>query len=119
MHAALDNAPIPATDDSTLDALGRVGRALADRTRAAILVRLATGPAYPSELAELLDSTRGNVSNHLTCLRGCGLVRALPEGRTVRYELADPRFADLLPSLVSLADTAHCDTCNGRQRNRP
>jgi DNA-binding transcriptional ArsR family regulator len=118
MPTAVDNAPDPTKDDSTLDALGRVGRALADRTRAAILVRLAAGPAYPSELADLLASTRGNVSNHLTCLRGCGLVRAIPEGRTVRYELADARFSDLLPSLVALADTAHCDTCNGRERQR-
>jgi DNA-binding transcriptional ArsR family regulator len=105
-------------DDVRLDALGRVGRALADRTRAAILLRLAVGPAYPSELADLLDSTRCNVSNHLTCLRGCGLVKAIPEGRTVRYELMDPRFAALLPSLVSLAVAEHCDTCDGRRRPR-
>ncbi|HZM75770.1 MAG TPA: hypothetical protein VFC19_08595 [Candidatus Limnocylindrales bacterium] len=37
--------------------------------------------------------TRQNLSNHLACLRGCGLVVAVPEGRRSRYELTDPRLA--------------------------
>lgn len=102
-----------------MDALDRVGRALADRTRAAILMQLAAGPAYPSELAELLGTTRGNVSNHLTCLRGCGLAHAIPEGRNVRYELIDARLAEALRNLATLAVAEHCDTCDGRRRLRP
>lgn len=94
-----------------LDALGRVGMALADETRRRILVRLIDGPAYPSDLADELGATRANVSNHLTCLRGCGLVVAQPEGRRVRYELADRRLGrslrDLL-GLVLVADPASC-----------
>ena len=49
-------------------------------SRRRILIALLDGPAYPSELAENLGLTRGNVSNHLTCLRGCGLVVTQPEG---------------------------------------
>lgn len=86
-----------------LDALGRVGTALADETRRQILVRLLDGPAYPAELAEQLGLTKANVSNHLACLRGCGLVATTPEGRRVRYDLADPRFAAALAQLVELA----------------
>lgn len=85
-----------------LDVLGRVGLALADENRRRILARLIDGPAYPSELAVELASTRANVSNHLTCLRGCGLVIAQPEGRRVRYELADRRLGRALRDLLGL-----------------
>ncbi len=86
-----------------LGALGRVGRALADETRRRILVALLEGPAFPADLAERLDLTRANVSNHLTCLRDCRLVTATPAGRRVRYELAHPRLASALRDLAHLA----------------
>ena len=69
------------------------------------------GPGYPSELAEELRLTRANVSNHLACLRGCGLVVAQPEGRNVRYELADRKLARALRDLLDLVlvvDPAAC-----------
>lgn len=85
-----------------LDTLARVGTALADDTRRRLLVELLAGPGYPTELADRLDTTKANVSNHLTCLRGCGLVAATSEGRYVRYELAHPRLADALAALTGL-----------------
>lgn len=83
-------------------ALARLGRALADPTRCRILVALLDEPGYPAKLAEQLDLTRSNVSNHLSCLRGCGLVVATYEGRQVRYDLADPHLARALRELVDV-----------------
>ena len=83
--------------------LSRVGKALADPGRCAILLCLLDGPHYPSDLAEHLGYTKANVSNHLACLRGCGLVSTAAEGRRVRYELADPRLAHALRDLHELA----------------
>ncbi len=71
-----------------------IGRALADETRRRVLAVLIDGPAYPSDIAAQLGLGKANTSNHLSCLRGCGLVVAEPEGRRVRYELADRRIAD-------------------------
>ncbi|TDC84297.1 ArsR family transcriptional regulator [Micromonospora sp. KC606] len=91
--------------------LARFGHALSDPTRARLLLALRDGPGYPAQLAELLGTTRQNLSNHLTCLRGCGLVVAAPEGRRTRYELADPRLAHALGDLLSLVlavDPAAC-----------
>jgi len=87
---------------STVDALERVGTALADPTRRRILLVLLEGGAYPADLADALGSGRTNISNHLACLRGCGLVRAQREGRQVRYELSSPRLAHALSDLVDL-----------------
>jgi DNA-binding transcriptional ArsR family regulator len=82
--------------------LARVGLALADPTRRRVLVHLIDGPGYPSEMAEDFGTSRANLSNHLTCLRECGLVTATAEGRRVRYELADERLADGLRILAAL-----------------
>jgi Bacterial regulatory protein, arsR family len=66
--------------------------------------------ANPAELADRFGTTRANLSNHLTCLRECGLVATTAEGRRIRYELADPRLADALQILARLDLPGHCDT---------
>ena len=91
-----------AVAETKVDALERVGTALADPTRRRILLVLLDGPAYPADLADALGLGRTNISNHLACLRGCGLVRAEREGRQVRYELSSPRLAHALSDLVDL-----------------
>ncbi len=87
---------------SRLDVMNRLGRAMADPTRSRILLTLLGGPAYPAALARELELTRSNVSNHLTCLRDCGIVVAEPQGRKTRYEIVD---AHLVQALNSLLDT--------------
>jgi len=84
------------------DVLARFGHALSDPTRARLLLALRDGPAYPADLAVLLGVSRQSVSNHLSCLRGCGLVVAVPEGRRTRYELADGRLAHALGDLLGV-----------------
>ncbi len=93
------------------DALSRFGAALSDPTRAEILVQLRDSPAYPSELADKIGVSRQILSNHLACLRGCGLVVAEPEGRRNRYELADPRIAKALDDLIGLVLTVDPGCC--------
>ena len=94
--------------DAELEVLARVGRALADDTRRRLLAVLLEGPAYPAELGAGLGLGRSNISNHLACLRGCGLVTATQEGRRVRYQLSSPRLAHALHDLVSLPLQAAC-----------
>jgi ArsR family transcriptional regulator, cadmium/lead-responsive transcriptional repressor len=74
---------------------------MADRTRSRILLALLDAPSYPGLLADDLDLTRSNVSNHLSCLRGCGIVAAVPEGRQTRYEITDPHITAALQALLS------------------
>lgn len=108
--------------------LDRIGFALADPIRRRILVELLDGPAYPSDLATALGTTRANLSNHLTCLReSCRCVVATAEGRRVRYELADQRLGEALRlccsvdapgrfegeevTLVCVCPNCACDQC--------
>ena len=58
-----------------------------------------------------LGVSRQALSNHLACLRGCGLVVAVPQGRRTRYELADARLGHALTDLLGVVlavDPAHC-----------
>jgi DNA-binding transcriptional ArsR family regulator len=97
--------------------LARFGHALSEPLRARLLLALRDGPGYPAELADLLGTSRQNLSNHLACLRGCGLVVAVPEGRRTRYELADARLAhalsDLLGVVLAVDPTACADSAAG------
>ncbi|WP_203922755.1 ArsR/SmtB family transcription factor [Rugosimonospora africana] len=100
--------------------LARFGHALSDPIRSRLVLALRDGPGYPADLAQSLGTSRQNLSNHLACLRGCGLVVAVPEGRRTRYELADGRLAHALGDLLGLvlavdptvcADTATEECC--------
>jgi DNA-binding transcriptional ArsR family regulator len=91
--------------------LARFGHALSDATRARVLLALREAPGYPAELADLLGVSRQSLSNHLSCLRGCGLVVAVPQGRRTRYELADARLGHALGDLLGAVLAVEAGSC--------
>lgn len=97
---------------SDIEVLARFGRALADPIRCRILLALRDAPAYPADLADALGISRTRLSNHLTCLRDCGLVVTVPNGRRTRYELADERLGHALDDLRTAVVAVETDrTC--------
>ncbi|QIJ65680.1 metalloregulator ArsR/SmtB family transcription factor [Streptomyces sp. JB150] len=100
------------TAASDIDVLTRFGRALADPLRCRILLALRAAPGYPAALADALGVSRTRLSNHLACLRDCGLVVTVPDGRRTRYELADTRFGQALDALrTAVVDVESDRTC--------
>ncbi|WKZ52618.1 MAG: metalloregulator ArsR/SmtB family transcription factor [Anaerolineales bacterium] len=82
-------------------------RGLGDPSRLGILDALRDGPLTVGEIVETTGLSQPNVSNHLGCLRDCGLVVAEQEGRYVTYHLSDDRVGELLALAESLlADVA-------------
>ena len=65
-------------------------RGFADPSRLAILDSLRAGSRTVTEIIETTGLTQSNVSNHLGCLRDCGLVISAQQGRYVQCELSDP-----------------------------
>lgn len=95
-----------------IEVLARFGRALADPIRCRILLALREAPAHPADLADALGISRTRLSNHLACLRDCGLVVAVPVGRRTRYELADERLGRALDDLRTAVVAVEADkTC--------
>lgn len=72
-------------------------RGLADPTRVRILmILLRDGPTRVGDLVDEIDAPQGRISNHLSCLRTCGFVTSLREGRNVLYAVSDPRVGNLM-----------------------
>jgi DNA-binding transcriptional ArsR family regulator len=65
-------------------------KTLASPRRIEILHVLARGPIEVGRLADAIDASQPNVSQHLAVLRSAGIVEAERDGREVRYRLADP-----------------------------
>lgn len=74
-----------ASADERLD---RVFHALSDRTRRALLSRLAAGPSMVTELAAPHAMSLAAVSKHISVLEDAGLVARTVEGRIHRCALA-------------------------------
>jgi len=83
-------------DFESPEAVARFFHGLADPNRVRILQFLIDGPKTAGEIVRQLGRHQPSVSSHLTCLRFCGFVEARREGRSVVYELIDPRVRRLL-----------------------
>ena len=94
-------------ENTGLAVKAKLFRGLGDPSRLSILDALRGGPLTVSALIEATGLSQSNVSNHLGCLRDCGLVVAEQEGRYVSYHLSDDRVGDLIATSESLlADVA-------------
>ena len=94
---------------SSIDLQAKLFRGFADPSRLGILVALRNGPLTVSEIVEATSLSQPNVSNHLGCLRDCGLVTAEQQGRYVTYHLSDDRVGEL----IALAESLLADVARG------
>lgn len=90
-----------------IDLQAKLFRGFGDPSRLAILEALRGGPLNVSEIVEITGLSQSNASNHLACLRECGLVVSEQNWRYVTYRLSDDRVGALLELTESLlADVA-------------
>ncbi|MFO7624776.1 MAG: metalloregulator ArsR/SmtB family transcription factor [Anaerolineales bacterium] len=82
------------TQATTLKA--KLFRGFADPSRLSILEALRDKPLTVTKIIAATGLSQSNVSNHLSCLNGCGLVARDQKGRFVEYRLSDPRVVALL-----------------------
>ncbi len=96
------------TDENLATGLkAKLFRGFADPSRLSILETVRERPRTVSEIVAATGLSQPNVSNHLACLRDCGLVQSEQRGRFARYSLSDPRVGDMLRlAEVVLADVA-------------
>jgi rhodanese-related sulfurtransferase len=77
------------------DALAESAKALANGRRAELVDVLAQGERSVEELAEEVDQTVANTSQHLQRLLRSGLVESRREGTRIYYSLSSPLVGDL------------------------
>ncbi len=72
-----------------------VFQALADPTRRAILVLLASQAMTPNAIAEEFNSSRQAVSKHIQMLTECELVKQEQQGREIYYSLEIEKMKEI------------------------
>lgn len=70
-------------------------QAIADPTRRAILVLIATQALTPNALAEEFDMTRQAVSKHIKILNECQLLKQEKVGREIYYSLEIDKMKEI------------------------
>lgn len=93
----------------SIEIQAKLFRGFSDSSRLSILDTMRDGALTVGEIVEATGLSQSNVSNHLGCLRDCGLVTAEQKGRFVYYELSDERVGRLL----ILADELLADVAKG------
>ena len=94
---------------SSINLQAKLFRGFADPSRLSILEALRERERTVSDLVQTTGFTQPNVSNHLSCLRDCGLVSVRQQGRFSYYSLSDDRVA----RLILLADELLADVAKG------
>lgn len=97
------------TNGQAIHLRAKLFRGFADPSRLAILEALRHGPRTVGEIVEITCLSQSNTSNHLGCLRDCGLVVAEQDGRYVTYRFSDDRVGELL----ALAEALLADVARG------
>lgn len=72
-----------------------VFQAIADPTRRAIILLLASQVMTPNAIAEHFDTTRQAVSKHLRILTECQLVKQEQSGREIYYQLNETKMQEI------------------------
>ena len=79
-------------------------KALADDTRAQIILLLGKGEKNVGELVNRLNAPQSTVSRHLSVLRAAGLVATRREGTSIYYQLTGAHVANLVEQAFSHAE---------------
>lgn len=79
-----------------LELKAKMFRGFADPTRLSILESLREGERTVGGIAEATGRGQSNVSNHLSCLKECGLVVSRRDGKLIYYSIANERVKCLL-----------------------
>lgn len=99
------NAALPDLDQAASSAASCLFRGFADPSRLAIVRHLLLGEHRVVDLTRHLGLAQSTVSQHLACLRDCGLVTSRAQGRASVIALAHPEATrDLLRAAERLLD---------------
>jgi DNA-binding transcriptional ArsR family regulator len=79
-----------------LELKAKLFRGLGDSTRLSILELLREGEKTTSQIVTETGQSQSNVSNHLSCLLDCGLVKNRRQGKNIFYRLGGKKVSKLL-----------------------
>lgn len=104
-----------------LDVMVKFIRGFADRTRLQIIQSLIQEEKVVSQLVEETGASQSRISQHLACLRDCGIAESRQAGKYVYYSVKNEEIIRLMgmfetalqpvESLISCCETVESLTC--------
>lgn len=79
-----------------LDVKAKFIRGFSDKTRLQILHSIKNKEMTVSQIVDELKGNQSNISQHLTCLKGCGIIVGRQEGKYIYYSLRNEQINQLL-----------------------
>lgn len=70
-------------------------QAIADPTRRAILILIASQALTPNAMAHKFDMSRQAVSKHIKVLQECDLIKPVPAGREIYYHFNPKKMEEI------------------------
>lgn len=82
---------------------------LSNKARLTILELLKSNEMTVNEIVEKSKISQSSISQHLSCLKGCGLVSSRQEGKYVYYQIKDRQILELLKLIDSVVEDTEDD----------
>jgi DNA-binding transcriptional ArsR family regulator len=82
-------------------------RGFSDKTRLQILESIKEKEKTVSQIVEEIHGNQSNISQHLACLKGCGIIVGRQEGKYVYYSLSNEKIKELLNMFDSVLTIVH------------
>lgn len=79
-----------------LDVKAKFIRGFSDKTRLQILECISEKEKTVSQIVEEIRGNQSNISQHLACLKGCGIIVGRQEGKYMYYSLRSAQVKELL-----------------------
>jgi len=85
----------------------------AHKTRLQILESIINGEKTVTEIMKQVDASQSSISQHLACLKGCGLITGRQEGKYIYYSLRNDHVRKLLAMFDDVLSDVQSDmkTC--------
>jgi DNA-binding transcriptional ArsR family regulator len=108
--------PVEAPEDPAAEFF----QVLASPIRLAVVRLLLDCERSVSDLMTELNIAQSRLSNHLACLRNCGLVQTRRHGNFIYYAVADPRVAEIvrMAEVLAAMNAQELATCDVLQQER-
>ncbi len=86
-------------DEDFIEKKAEFIKALGGSMRLKLLDIIGTKKVCVGEIIEILKIPQPNISQHLSILKNAGILRKKREGRSVCYEITNPKIFDLVKSI--------------------
>lgn len=102
-------------NQNQLDVKAKFIRGFSDKTRLQILECIRDKEKTVSQIVDEIQGNQSNISQHLACLKGCGIIVGRQEGKYVYYSLSNEKIKDMLSMFDTVLSLVHdgvskCDT---------